>query len=101
MEWSRSSDQSGYLYSSDPNSHLPVWEFTSIDSSTYEQLEGSKLKVHFSSVYIPPGGDTIDVRVGQMVLARHVKYPMTIYAIKLVRQEKNKVFVKYTVIVDD
>ena len=58
------------------------------------------MKVNFGSVYIPPGGDTMTVRVNQMILARHFEHPMTIYVMKFVKQEVDKVFVQYAVIDD-
>ncbi|MCK4850921.1 MAG: hypothetical protein KAT11_06200 [Phycisphaerae bacterium] len=98
MEWSRGSDQSGYIYSDAPGLDGPVWEFASVDYSTFEELEGKELKVRFSGVYIPPGGATMVVRVGQMVLARHIDDPAKIYVMKFKRQDGTKVSVKYAVI---
>ena len=98
MEWSKSGDQSGYIYSDAPGAEGPVWEFACIEQSTFRELEGKELKVRFSVVHIPPGGETRVVRVGQMVLARHVDDPATIYAIRFDRQMDGKVFVEYAVI---
>jgi hypothetical protein len=98
MTWSRGSDQSGYIYSDAPGTKGPVWEFASIEQSTFKELEGKRLQVRFSVVHIPPGGETRVVRVGQMILARHVDDPATIYAIRFDRQIGPKVFVEYAVI---
>jgi len=98
MEWSKQSGQSGYIYSRAPGGKAPVWEFASIECSTLEELEGKALKVRFGSTHIPPGGETRGVRVGQMVLARHVDEPSTIYVIRFDRQEEDRVFVQYAAI---
>lgn len=98
MEWSKSGDQSGCIYSDAPGLEGPVWEFASIKQSTFSELEGKELKARFSLVHIPPGGETRRVRVGQMVLARHVDEPNIIYAIRFSRQMVGKVFVEYAVI---
>lgn len=98
MTWSRGSDQSGYIYSDARGTKGPVWEFASIEQSTFKELEGKKLRVRFSVVHIPPGGETRVVRVGQMILARHVDDRATIYAIRFDRQIGPKVFVEYAVI---
>lgn len=98
MEWSRAGEKTGYLYPHDPGKRRVVWEFASIDYSTFKELEGTELKVRFSGTHIPPGGSTIVVKEGQMVLARHIDEPSVIYILKFDRQEENRVFVKYTII---
>jgi hypothetical protein len=101
MTWSRGSDQSGYIYSDAPGTKGPVWEFASLEQSSFDDLEGRKLDVRFSVVQIPPGGETKVVRVGQMILARHVEDRATIYAIRFDRQIGPEVFVEYAVIAGD
>jgi hypothetical protein len=98
MEWSKGGDQSGYIYSDAPGTKGPVWELASIEQSTFRELEGKKLQVRFSLSHIPPAGETRIVRVGQMILARHIDDPATIYAIRFDRQIGPKVFVEYAVI---
>jgi hypothetical protein len=101
MEWSRQSDQSGYLYSVDPVTRRPSWEFASTDQQSFRELEGKKIEARFSLATIPPGGDTIVVRPGQMFLARYVDDPDTIYAIRIAEQDGDKVSAEYAIIGGD
>ena len=98
MEWSKRNGQSGYIYSDAPGTKGLVWEFASIEQSTFGELEGKELKARFSVVHIPPGGETRVVRVGEMVLTRHIDEPTTIYAIRFNRQMDGKFFAEYAVI---
>lgn len=98
MEWSRGGEKTGYIYPYDPEKRRIVWEFAYINSSTFEELEGKELAVRFGGTHIPPGGSTIVVREGQMVLARHIDEPSMVYILKFDRQDDKKVFVRYAVI---
>jgi len=101
LEWSKQSNSSGYIYSDAPGTKGPEWEFASIEYMRFEEINGIILQVRFSSVHIPPGGETRVVHPGQMVLARHIDDPVKIFVIKFDRQEDNKVFVHYAVINDE
>ena len=91
-----------------------IWEFAASKNKTIEEFDGKPLKTKFYGQFSPglditgksglrwTGGSAIHVNVGQVVLARTIDKPRTIYIIKIEKQEADKetVTVKYAIIQD-
>ncbi len=114
LQWSQSSPgESGFLYFAKvaPPSHTPYWEFAASDVAKVEDLAGKPLRVRFYGMYTPGRAGSplkwtaysgaIDVRVGQVVLARTSEQPDKVYVIQIVRQEtdREQLSFRYAVIV--
>ena len=105
MEWNRQSDEfkTGYISFKDPNSKLPRWEFSPLDCGDFAELEGERLRARFYGMNDPNkpkdfGYQSLVVKVGQMIIARHRKRPDKVYIIKFDEQQNGRVFVSYVVI---
>jgi hypothetical protein len=110
LEWSQTSPgKSGCLYfeKADPP-RTPYWEFSPCNSIKIEDLADKPLKAKFYGMYSPGRGETplrwtgvqsIDVNVGQVLLARTIDEPDKIFIIQIKDQQKDKeqMSARYTV----
>lgn len=108
LQWSaQSPGQSGYFYFTDHLQETPDWEFSYWGEDELKSFDGKRLKARFYGPHSPsrdPGlgqawGNAITVKVGQIIFARTVAKPETIYVIKVHEQTKDEesLTVKYFV----
>lgn len=109
LQWSRAQPGSGYLYFEKVGgSRVPYWEFSPCDASRIEDLAGTYLKARFYGMYTSGRGNTklgwnslqsIQVSVGQILLARTADDPKTVFVIQIVEQDldQERLSVEYTV----
>jgi hypothetical protein len=99
LQWSVAAPgQSGYFYFSDHITETPDWEFAGTDASTLQEFDGKHIETAFYGKFSPtrdPGlgqasGNAINVRVGQIVLARTVAKPDTVYVLKIHQQAQDQ-----------
>lgn len=109
LEWSLMSTglKSGWLYFTQPESHAFIWEFAPCAKTSLADVgagdldqaqfvrgqEISRIKMAFNSdswvetkARVTPGGNVIPVREGQIILARLIDTPNSIYVLKLKNQ---------------
>lgn len=108
LQWShREEGKSGYFYFQAISPNDGRWEFAASDEAEIEAFHDRPLTANFSGAYSPnpdkrfgsTWADTIDVKVGQIVLARLAQEPTTIYIIKLKQQEeREQLMVKHAVV---
>jgi hypothetical protein len=113
LQWSQSSvGKSGYFYfeKMDPP-RTPYWEFSPCAATNLEDLVGKPLRARFYGLYTPGRGETalgwtglqaIQVAVGQVLLARAVDEPRTIFVIQIESQaqDSEQMSARYAVIRD-
>lgn len=108
LNWSvQSPGQSGYFYYSDHLESTPDWEFSYWGEDELKSFEGKKLKLRFDGRYTPirdpdeirPRGNSLTVKIGDIIFARTVAKPETIYVLKIHKQadEEEELTVKYFV----
>lgn len=106
LNWSvQAPGESGYFYFSDPQPGAPDWEFATSDRTELEEFDGQPLSAKFFGLYSPSRdpalgqawGNAITVKLGQILLARTVAQPGTIYVIKLHEQGPESLKVQYFV----
>jgi hypothetical protein len=99
LEWSASvPGKTGSLCFQKINtSWTAYWEFSKCSAANIEDLVGKPLKARFCGLFAPKHGQTdsgsiqwIDVRVGQVLLARTSESPHTVFIIQMVRQDPNR-----------
>ena len=117
LEWSaagvRDRKQSGFLYFWDPLSPMNdsnVWSFAACKLSSLADLTANDLKVDFCEAeevekglaafgtnWVHDRGQVraVLVRQGQVILARHSKYPTNIYALEMTEQNSGNLRVRY------
>jgi hypothetical protein len=89
----------------------PYWEFSPCVATKIEDLVGKPLRAKFYGLYTPGRGETalgwtglqaIHVAVGQVLLARAVDEPRTIFVIQIEKQaqDKEQMSARYAVIHD-
>ncbi len=114
LQWSSSSPgKSGFFYfeKMDAPPWTPYWEFSPCVATKVEDLVGKPLRAKFYGLYTPGRGDTalgwtglqaLDVAVGQVLLARAVDEPRTVFVIQIERQaqDREQMSVRYAVIRD-
>ena len=96
---------SGYFYYTDHLPETPDWEFSAWDEDELKSLDGKPLKVRFDGRYAPnrnphqiwPRGNSITVKVGDVILARTIANPERIFVLKLHQQGGEFLVVKYFV----
>jgi Leucine-rich repeat (LRR) protein len=105
MQWSVQSDarQTGYIYFQDPDTHLPLWEFSPLQFTDSDDWNIGSLNVRFYGMNSPSkpehfGYQAIDVKVGQVILARRTEETDKLYAIRFDKQEDGKLWAKYTIV---
>jgi hypothetical protein len=108
MEWSHSMPgKAGYLYFTTHGADAPEWEFAASDERDLNAFNGKPLKAKFYGSFSPSrdkrlgqqAGNAIQVEVGQIILARTVDDPKTLYLLKIERQEqKEAMTARYSVI---
>lgn len=100
FEWSHSRPgETGFVYYTSIFS--PPWEFAESDKQDLQNFDGKSLEAKFYGLHSPgKRGNSMYVKVGQVILGRTVDDPQTIYIIKFVSQEKGKetVTVQYAVV---
>lgn len=99
LEWSHAMPgKSGYLYFKSHAAGSPDWEFAASDFRDIEAFDGKPLQARFCGAFSPSrdkrlgqsSGNAINVEVGQILLARTVKDPTTIYVLKIESQEQQE-----------
>ena len=108
LQWSQSSPgKSGYLYFRGLSPENPKWEFAASDHADIKAFDGMPLKAKFYGEFSPSrdrrlglsSSGAINVEVGQVVLARNVQEPTTIYILKIESHEQVEAMtVNYTVL---
>jgi hypothetical protein len=97
LKWSCSIDGSaGYFYfksGGEDEEDEPEWEFAKSPFSGIKQFNGRSFDTRFGgpgSLVINADGNAFLVEVGELWLARPVDKPDSLYAIKILRQEKDE-----------
>ena len=99
LHWSEASPgKSGYFYFGSFPAEGPRWEFAASDHADIKAFDGKPLKARFFGRSSPSrdkrlglsSTSAISVEVGQVVLARTVQDPTTIYILKIENQEQNE-----------
>jgi hypothetical protein len=104
LEWSGGMPgKQGYLYfeKMGPDRWKPYWEFSSCDATNIESLAGIPLRAKFSGLFSPgTSGQSIQVSVGQVLFARTVDEPNTVFVIQIVGQDKDheRMSVRYAIV---
>lgn len=108
MEWSHAAPgQSGYLYFRSHGTQAAEWEFAASDLRNLQDFSDEPLEVKFYGQFSPSldhrlgheSSNAINVKVGQIVLARTVKDPATIYILRVKQQQKaESLTVEYAVL---
>jgi len=104
LQWSGGMPgKSGYLYfeKTGTDRWQPYWEFSTCDATNIESLAGIPLKAKFSGLYSPgTSGQSIQVSVGQVLFARTVDDPNTVFVIQIVEQDKDheRMIARYAII---
>ena len=105
IQWSIQSDarQTGYIYFQDPDTNLPSWEFAPLQCDDFDEWNNRCLNVRFYGMNSPSkpehfGYQAIDVKVGQMILARRTDQLDRVYAIRFDKQGNGKVSASYIII---
>lgn len=108
LQWSaQRPGVSGYFYYTDHLAETPDWEFSHWGEDELNSFDGKHLKARFDGRYSPsrdpnqiwPRGNATTVQVGEILFARTVADPETIYVIKLHKQAEDEeaLTVKYFV----
>lgn len=109
IEWSHNEPgKSGSLYFTKNGSNTPLWEFSPSTYREIKEFDSKPLTARFYGMYSPgmknafgrSGEPGIRISVGQIVLARTIDDPLTIYIIQIEKQDEveEKAFVKYAII---
>lgn len=110
LAWSHSSPgRNGFFYFQKIRDRTPLWEFSPCEAAKIEDLSGKPLKAKFYGKYTPGRGDTvlgataynaILVAVGQVLFARTVDDPRTIFIIQIEaqKQDQERMSARYTVV---
>jgi hypothetical protein len=98
MGWSQSAaGKSGYLYFKTHGADSPEWEFAPSDHREIKAFDGQPLQAKFYGGYSPSRDkrlgnqssyNAFQIAVGQIVLARTVDDPNTIYILKIEKQQE-------------
>ena len=92
--------KSGYFYFQKIGApRTPYWEFSPCEVNSIEDMAGKALKARFYGMYTPGRGETalrwrslqsIEVRVGQTLLARTADEPYKIFIIQITGQKEDQ-----------
>ncbi|MAG92628.1 MAG: hypothetical protein CMJ48_02585 [Planctomycetaceae bacterium] len=109
LQWSSSAPgKTGYFYFADHLPKTPDWEFAYTPAKTIAEFDGKPLEAEFYQRFSPSRdkqlgasgyGNSIQVALGQVVLARTSDDPETIYILQIHKQARHEAMtVRYTVV---